>query len=812
MAQSEDVERVRMLAERAVQDNDVALAVKYHRQLRDLLLSPGEKAQAGVNIISLLVESGEFVQAESELKEFEKSFGPLMESDPAVRAKAAYFGAVLEMSRGVMDAASEKLRALIEPYPQPDKDFNCRILLALVLSGAARGDWDIALKYSRRMESEGAGESWTETGRALRMAALLQSGKDIAAEIKKPDGAEKAKLSGILSLYALGLKDEALQSYRKLDRKELAGKTSSVFSLWALSLCAIRTKDYQSAALFLNDARAMSRDRLLSLRLGILCADIKMSKGETKEAIRIYEDILGAESSRSAASEVVLKYADALFADGQKEKAMVEYERLVGDKNPETAMKAATQAASSLISAGDFASAERMISRIPSIGSPAAASNAAILYAELHLAKGDYPAAAARFAKIAADFPELRDDALFGQVKSFYRSGDFKKTMSTIRERKDDVSKSRHMQELLFMEAMAARRAAGRDEAMRMLDSYSEKYPNSGFAPEVMREAAEILVEDGRYREASAKFSAIAAKYPDSDVSQHAVYRKIGADVLAGDFEAAEKTAVSMTEKWPGSRNTALALLWLADFKRDSGRSADAEKTYLKVKGGFPGEKDLCAEALLEAAKIAVSSNDMDRGFSMLDELSEKFPEQPSCQDAQFFRGDVLSGRGDYEKAIPFFMKAAMRKPDSPVAIAAYGRLGDCHFALSTGKDREKMVKAAEFYSKVADASKVPVDFREQALYKLGRCEEKLGDPGAALARYREMLASFDVDWRRGFRRDTLWLVKAATAAMKIYIGKGDADSLSEAEKLYADTVAIAPDAIGQMRQNLDAAAEKHKK
>jgi hypothetical protein len=96
-------------------------------------------------------------------------------------------------------------------------------------------------------------------------------------------------------------------------------------------------------------------------------------------------------------------------------------------------------------------------------------------------------------------------------------------------------------------------------------------------------------------------------------------------------------------------------------------------------------------------------------------------------------------------------------------------------------------------------------------MFKLGRCEEKLGDYGAALAKYRELIYNYEADWNRGLKRDVLWLSKSGDSAIKIYLRKGNEDGLEMAEKLYSKLLEMGVDTIKQMSQNIDALREKIK-
>ncbi len=807
----EDLERVRMLAEKTLQENDLPLAIKYHKKLKELLQVPGQKSLVCLNLISLFIETGDYNAAKIELKNFEELFSSMINSDPITRAKIDYFKILLELKDNTITSTIEKLRSLVEPHPQTDKDFNCHVFMSLVLSFASVDEWPLAVKYARRIETENAGEKWLEAGKTLRIASLILSGDNNSDEYGKPEKGENALLSNILTLYAIGFQQEAITSYEKIDKKSFAKNAAALYALWALATVSTRNKDFTTASIFLKDAQTLTDSGLIAMKLTLLSGELSSSKGQFKKAISIYENFFLTHPAYEKTEDVRLKYATTLFEDGQKEKALHEYSNIIESSAPSFQLKAASDAAEWLIKLRDFTDAEKMISKISTINLPEAMGLNSILSSKLKFSKGDYAEAAKMYSKTAIAFPELKDDALLGEIKSYYQENNFKEILSFLKNKNIDISNSRHIQEILFIEASATKQIGNTNEALRLLNAYSEKYPNSIFTPKTIFEAAEIHLDKKEYIKASEKFITIATKYPDNELAQIAMYRKTYSDVMDDRANDAEKTVAMMVEKWPRTKYTGFALLWLGDFKRDTGQNTEAEKIYMQIKNLYAEHKDIAAEALLEASKIAIKNNDQNKGFSLFDELSEKFPDQSACSEAYFIRGDILCTKNEYEKAIPFFLKASMKRPDSNLALAAYGRLGDSYFSISSDKGNENLLKAADFYRKVTESSKASTETREQAMFKLGKCEEKLGDIGAALANYRELIHIFEIDWRRGDKRDTLWLVKTATATIKIYLEKADSNSISAANELYLKLLSMGVESIKQMKQNIDTANEKQK-
>ena len=168
----------------------------------------------------------------------------------------------------------------------------------------------------------------------------------------------------------------------------------------------------------------------------------------------------------------------------------------------------------------------------------------------------------------------------------------------------------------------------------------------------------------------------------------------------------------------------------------------------------------------------------------------------------------------EYEKAIPFYIKAAEGAKDSILKAAAQGRAGDCYFALGDKvKDGANYLKAIGFYKKVLAYDKLPAFYRDQALYKIGLCEEALGDKGKALSNFQEVMIRYDLDNKRDLTtaRSSVWFAKSALKAASIYLEKDNPEAAEAAIAVYRTLIRAGVEPVADFKRKINIIRDKYK-
>ena len=197
-----------------------------------------------------------------------------------------------------------------------------------------------------------------------------------------------------------------------------------------------------------------------------------------------------------------------------------------------------------------------------------------------------------------------------------------------------------------------------------------------------------------------------------------------------------------------------------------------------------------------------------------LNELSEKYPESDIVNDGLFLRGDIHIKQSEYEKAIPFFKKAAANRPKSLLEIASWGRIGDSYLALGwKTPDGTNYLNATTFYDKILATKNIPAQYRDQAIYKLGRCEELLGDKGKALSKFHEAIYNYelDVEADKLIAKSSKWFTKSTLAAARLYLDKNTPEAADAAVVLYKTLITLGIQPIDDFKKKIIEINNKYK-
>ncbi|HAL91911.1 MAG TPA: hypothetical protein DCM68_02665, partial [Verrucomicrobia bacterium] len=152
--------------------------------------------------------------------------------------------------------------------------------------------------------------------------------------------------------------------------------------------------------------------------------------------------------------------------------------------------------------------------------------------------------------------------------------------------------------------------------------------------------------------------------------------------------------------------------------------------------------------------------------------LMARYPDSARLAETLLAQGDVLSELGQFAAAILAFNEVIVKFPQTPEAMIAWGRKGDCQFTLGQ-EDPARYEEALLSYRTLLDFAGAPADLRLQAGYKVGRCLEKMNRVPAALDRYMEVVYSF-LQEEQPPAEAAVWFTRAAfgTAALQENAGR----------------------------------------
>ncbi|MFZ9853820.1 MAG: tetratricopeptide repeat protein [Limisphaerales bacterium] len=296
-------------------------------------------------------------------------------------------------------------------------------------------------------------------------------------------------------------------------------------------------------------------------------------------------------------------------------------------------------------------------------------------------------------------------------------------------------------------------RARAWGTAVGALDHWIATHPDHPRMPQAEFDRAWAMVQAGLTDNAIARFTEIATRFPTNQISQTASLWLADHYFSQGDFAQAERLCVNLLTNtaWRGSPQWHEARLRAAESARRRQSAASAREQFLELLNDRTTPTQLLPQAYLALGETHVQTP----------EANDATPVEP------------------YRRALEAFTAAA-QFTNSPVSIAALGRMADCHLQLAT-QSTNSYAKADELYRRIIASPKADLSTRSKASVGLGVVSEKLAalQPAAAAKPLLEAALNHYLDVvngtlsRPGEVPDPWWLKEAGREAGRLLESAG---------------------------------------
>ncbi len=791
--------RSRQIGDKAFNDGYYSLAIKFYSQYKNEAADdPFSLKDAYLCLFPAYVRDKDATNARKDFGEFCAKFAEDISSNMESRQRADYWNANIMILEGNFERAIALFNQILKTAPDIS-DIHSESLSGLGMAHINLLNWDEAENTYVKLESVGKGTKWEDYARKQRILIAIYRGEIDKARSMLSINDSKNITDILLSVFLLtkdGKAAEAAEIYKKA-RSQAPQSGDSLWFNVSLNLANafIEKKDFQTALIYQKDAEFFADSDFDREKILIQIINSQGLSGNYDAALESYRKFLKNFPNSPNTGIIRLQMARVYYATKKTQDAINIYKEIM--ENPKNSismrMTAAKEAGLLFISEKLFNEARE---KFDFIVENAVDSNtkyeAKIQLADIFFLEKKYAAASAEFAKIATEEKTFREVALLKQINCFFSMKDYQKSIQLAESFMKEFPQGENFQNASFLYGMILLNLRKNDDALSAFADFAKNFPNHPDAPRAIFEIGNICFDIGNYKEADENYSKVFETYPKSELAPNALYKRLYSHFLSGDEASAEKDISTLVKYYPESAFTVKGLFWQSDFYRDSGRNDKAEAVLQDILTKFSSVPSTAAEAIYECAYISHKTGKNDRAVKYLDELSEKYPNEIIVSEGFMLRGDIYTETNEYEKAIPFYTKAAERRPGSNLETACWGRLGDCYFSIAwKTSDGTNIMSATEYFKKIVNKKNVPLNLREQSIYKLAKCEETIGDKGGALARYREIIYGYQVDADKGETRDPVWVVKSAQGASRLYIDKGTPEAAEAAISIYKKLIEL---------------------
>ncbi|MEI6563469.1 MAG: tetratricopeptide repeat protein [bacterium] len=384
------------------------------------------------------------------------------------------------------------------------------------------------------------------------------------------------------------------------------------------------------------------------------------------EASSLFEKAAGMVTNAVVREPLLVKAADALFANAQYKLSAVAYERILNDY-PETALtpQVMYQSGESLARQGLRRESEsRFRELVRQSPSNPLAERALMRIAEIKEEEG--PAfirdASVAYAEVMTVYPTgaLYAEALHRHGLAAYQMGEIDVALNDFSRVVSEFSGSRVAPQAYFMRGWALYMRGQEEESLKVCKAFVERYPETEWTPGVMFWIGEYAFNHGHYADAETQFIKLADKFPADPLADQALIKAGRAAMMQKEYLRAVELFTRMSRTYPASQH-------LDEIRFQQG------------------------DALCELGEFS-------RAILMFDELISKFPNSPLVSAAWGRRGDChfTLGKTDpkrYGEAIASYRSVA-RSPGTTfdLELQAEYKIGRCYDKM------EKRVEAFEQY------------------------------------------------------------------------------------------------------------------
>jgi len=782
------------LGDEAYSAGDYGMSVKFYQRWLDNAEDKATRREAALRLTDALLRFGERRRAVALLTELHRQYPGAADPDLMI------LDAEVNLTDGKADAARLAMEKLLG---QNNLNENLRWQATELLGRSlmAMQNWNEAGKVFAMLERAAAGTKWEYIGFCKRAYSLIMTGKVLeagqmlSANLKYSDLDSRTEIR-TLSLLLLAKEqryDEFKDAYRML-RQNLEPRPDPLLyqALKEAFNHFLTTKEYPVALNYLSEAVAFAPDSETRNQTFRTIINTALAAGKPAEALAAGDKFLN--FNRGAADEniIVMEVAALNAAQKRIDAAVRLYFSLVDDHTRalNVRIEAARAAGNLLAAERRFPEAEKAFDFICRNGTDnAQQAEGFMLLGKLYFNQEFYLRAAELFLRVGELSANLRGEALYWAMRAYIELKEYDQALETMEKLKRlDALPEWVRSELFYYAGIISQATGHNDAACEMLINYAKLFPDAEHAPEALFRASDIAMAARKYQQAAAIYQSFVTRYPHHASAPAALYRLLRAMFLSGNNQQAIAAAAQMQKDYPDSSYTPSAMFWLVDYYRDAGEYRKALDVLNQLTFKYGADKEALAEALRDTAIVCRRLSDDEQAKAALNRMVHDLPESKLVGEAYFMLGDIASDAGDYENAVNDYKQCQKQHPVPPLSWAVAGRLADCNYSLYTRNGEDKNItQSIDEYADLLKTKELPIAIREQTLFKLGKCYEARKESNPALELYMEIIYNYAreaADPNRP-RRNPVWVVNAAQAAIDIYLKVNNAGAAQAAINIY---------------------------
>lgn len=500
-----------------------------------------------------------------------------------------------------------------------------------------------------------------------------------------------------------------------------------------------------------------------------------IAAGTPEPAETLLRQLIATRGDQPALADAWLHYAQTLQTAGQLPQALEAYQTyLAAFTDPDGILQATLRLAALHETKGDLPEAQRLLERAWTLAPPSSPLRPELLlkWADTFLARNDLPAARERYEQFLTLFgPDhpLAPRARFQAALCLARTETLDQALRELTRLRLEHPQHPVAERALLQQAVLLVRFLRLEQALGLFDAYLDQYPDGQFVPDALTDKGIAAYRLGFFELALLQFETVLRDFPGHPRAEQAFFMRGWALYLLENVDEALQVGRTFLETYPDSPFAPDVRFWLGEHAFNRGQFDQAAETFLLIANSAPTPSTQ-SKARYLAGRAAMGQGQFQTAVEHFSKALELLPDAPHSPEALFHQGDALTELNRFDDAILVFEHLIQRHPATTLALAAKGRIGDCHFTLGERQDPARLQQALSAYRLVEESSGAPLNLRFQALYKTALTLQTLGRTDDALSQYLLVLHRFRQDRPRLDPESAAYYFnRAATSASQIY-------------------------------------------
>jgi TolA-binding protein len=512
-----------------------------------------------------------------------------------------------------------------------------------------------------------------------------------------------------------------------------------------LSALEQRAGNPAAAADALAKAEQLTGEAALRARQKAARANLLIEENKLKEAFALFDEAVKETPDTATAAEILLQKAEALLKTQQTAEAEQAFQACLDiTATPSLLVRAQTGKGWSLWQQQRFEEAAAAFESAAARSTQPDTSVPAMIKAgDARLAAGQFEKARESYLHVLEKYPDhpLAAQALYQSAVAALRAGQPAVARAAFEQTEQQFPQSDLAPQAALQQAELLQNQGEWDAALEQYRRIAGQYTNTPAQVSAIHRQGLMLYARPEQRAAALEqFETVRRDHPSAPEAPQAFYLSGVCRYELGATAEALELYRAFIEAYPDSEWTAEALFRIAEHHYNRGDYARAHPIFLDMATRFPAH-ELADDALFWAGGSLFRQEQFLEAFTAFSRIAKEFPASPLILQTRFAQGETLTELGEFPRAILAYEEIIKNAPDDPLADRARGRLADCLFTLGT-KEPVRYQEALEAYQALYKRPAAPFALRLQALYKIARCEAKLGLKEKAFTHYMEAVYS----------------------------------------------------------------------